>query len=45
MIDPMSDILERMAAFDPDGFRSSDPGSGGHGDETLGTETLADETF
>ena len=40
----MSDILERMAAFDPDGFGSSDPGSGGLGDETLGTETLADET-
>jgi len=44
VIDPMSDILERMAAFDPDGFGSSDPGSGGLGDETLGTETLADET-
>ncbi len=41
----MSDILERMAAFDPEGFGSSGPGSGGLVDETLGTEALADETF
>ena len=45
MIDPMSDILERMAAFDPEGFGSSGPGSGGFVDETLDAETLADETF
>src|SRR6185503_6886755 len=45
VIEPMSDILERMAAFNPDGFGSSDPGSDGLEDETLGTETLADETF
>ena len=41
----MSDILERMAAFELDRLGSSDPGSGGLADEAFGTETLADETL
>ena len=41
----MSDILERMAAFNPDDFGSSGSGSGRLQDETLDTETLADETL
>src|SRR5215211_1046799 len=36
----MTDILERMEAFDPDGFGSSDSGPGSLRSETLGAETL-----
>ena len=41
----MTDILERMEAFDPEGFGSSASGSGSLGSETFGAETLTAETF
>ena len=41
----MSDILERMEAFDPNAFGSNAFDAGGLGGETLDAETLEPETF